>query len=316
MYGFSPLKLLPTLLCAASLAVGQLTWGTTEYMFIFGDSYSTDGYNVSQGVDSPDPGYTASDGLNWVEYLGGTYNVTNTAIYDLAYGGATIDSALVTPYLPTVLSVVQQVEEFNEYLASKPAGAEWDSSNSLFTVWIGINDVGNSWDWTNVTQSAFFTVLMDRLFGQVEELYSAGARSFLFLTVPPTNRAPIFLEQGFNASITMAAALADYNGQLVQYVRQFQANHTDLDQVTVFDTQPVFNTLLDNAETFGFVNITGYCGAYANGTPSRTTQVSGCAPVSSYFWLNTLHPVYTVHDILAKAISTALSTMIYPTIAS
>lgn len=83
-------------------------------------------------------------------------------IYDLASGGATIDSALVQPYLPTVLcaylevcfptlslqakpllsrSIVNQVSQFNEYLANKPAGAEWESSNSLFAVWIGINDV-------------------------------------------------------------------------------------------------------------------------------------------------------------------------------
>lgn len=30
------------------------------------------------------------------------YNITNTNVYNLAYGGATTDSKLVTPYLPTV----------------------------------------------------------------------------------------------------------------------------------------------------------------------------------------------------------------------
>ncbi|KZT23977.1 carbohydrate esterase family 16 protein [Neolentinus lepideus HHB14362 ss-1] len=305
-----------TLLFTASAAVAQqLTWGTTKYFFVFGDSYTTDGYNVSAGINSPDPGYTSSNGPNWVEFLTNTYNVTNTKTYDLAYGGATIDSALVQPYLPTVLSIVDQVSQFNEYLASKPAEAPWTSADSLFAVWIGINDVGNSWSWTNVSQPAFYTVLMNRLFGQVESLYDAGARSFLFLTVPPTNRAPLFLEQGVNTTIAVQSAIADYNAQLTSYVRQFQASHADLGQVTVFDTQPVFNTLLDAAETFGFVNSTGYCAAYANGTPGRTTQVEGCAPVSTYFWLNTLHPVFTVHDILAKAISSALSTNTYTGIA-
>ncbi|TFK46654.1 hypothetical protein OE88DRAFT_1714903 [Heliocybe sulcata] len=304
-----------SLLCTASAALGQLTWGTTKYFFVFGDSYTTDGYNVSAGINSGDPGYTSSNGPNWVEFLSNTYNVTNTTTYNLAYGGATIDSALVQPYLPTVLSIVDQVSEFNEYLASKPTEAPWNSSDSLFAVWIGINDVGNSWAWTNISQPEFYTVLMNRLFGQVEELYSSGARSFLFLTVPPTNRAPLFIEQGINATIAVQSAIADYNAQLVSYVRQFQANHTDLDQVTIFDTQPVFNTLLDAAETFGFFNSTGYCAAYENGTPARTTQVEGCAPVSTYFWLNTLHPVFTIHDILAKAISTALSTNMYTGIA-
>ncbi len=117
---------------------------------------------------------------------------------------------------------------------------------------------------------------------QVEVLYKDGARSFLFLTVPPTNRAPLILVQGQQAVTKITAALADYNTQLTARVREFQATHPDLDQVTVFDTRPIFNTLLDDAQTFGFVNSTGFCEAYKNGTPSPTTQVPGCAPVSSY----------------------------------
>ncbi|KAI0042832.1 carbohydrate esterase family 16 protein, partial [Auriscalpium vulgare] len=76
---------------------------------------------------------------------------------------------------------------------------------------------------------------------------------------------------------------------------------------TVFPAYDVCSTLLDNAGTLGFVNITGYSEAYENGTPAQTTQADGYAPVSSFFWLNSLHPLFTVHDILAKAISTVLS---------
>lgn len=36
---------------------------------------------------------------------------------------------------------MDQVSQFEEYLAPKPYGAQWDSSNSLFATWIGINDV-------------------------------------------------------------------------------------------------------------------------------------------------------------------------------
>ncbi|KAG6370077.1 carbohydrate esterase family 16 protein [Boletus reticuloceps] len=284
-----------------------IPWNATEYIFVFGDSYTSDGYNISAAIDSPEPGYTSSNGPNWVEFLTSTYNQTAVKTFNLAYGGATIDGALVPPYLPTVLSVVDQVSEFNEYLASKPAGAQWDSTNSLFAIWIGINDVGNSVGWTNITQFEFYGTLMDRLFSQVHDLYNAGARNFLFLTVPPTNRAPLFLEQGPQAADQMGTDIANYNTQLTQSVRSFRANYTDLGSVTVFDTQPIFNTLLDEWQTFGFVNVTGYCAAYENGTPTRTYQVEGCAPVSSYFWLNTLHPLFTVHNVLAKAISTALA---------
>ncbi|KAH7915318.1 carbohydrate esterase family 16 protein [Hygrophoropsis aurantiaca] len=295
------------LLASSSVVNAVLSWNQTEFFFVFGDSYTTDGYNISAGVNSPDPGYTSSNGPNWVEFLSSTYNQTALTTFDLASGGATIDAALVPPYLPTVLSVVDQVTQFNEYLAPKPYGAQWNSSNSLFGIFIGINDVGNSVGWTNITQFEFYGVLMDRLFTQVEDLYQTGARNFLFLTVPPTNRAPLFYEQGPAAAAQMGTDIANYNTQLTQSVRYFEATHPDVETVTVFDTQPIFNTLLDEAETFGFVNITGYCAAYENGTPTPTYQVEGCAPVSSYFWLNTLHPLFTIHNILAKAISTALS---------
>ncbi|EJF66207.1 hypothetical protein DICSQDRAFT_98135 [Dichomitus squalens LYAD-421 SS1] len=296
------------LLSALSIASAKLTWGTTQFLFTFGDSYTTDGFNISAGVDSPVPGFTSSNGPNWVQFLGGTYNVTDTQVFNLASGGATIDAALVAPFEPTVLSIVDQVQQFHDILAPKPAGAEWNSSNSLFAFWIGINDVGNSFSWTNVTsQSDFHKVLMKRLFSQVEILYQDGARSFLFLTVPPTNRAPLLIEQGPQAVGKITAALADYNAQLAANVRAFNQTHKDLDQVLVFDTRPIFNTLLNNAETFGFVNSTGFCDAYQNGTPEPTTQTPPCAPVSSYFWLNTLHPLFTVHNILAHALSTALS---------
>ncbi|KAH9900944.1 hypothetical protein C8Q73DRAFT_832477 [Cubamyces lactineus] len=297
------------LLPAASTVSAKLTWGTTKFLFTFGDSYTTDGFNISAGVDSPVPGFTSSNGPNWVQFLGGTYNVTDTKVFNLASGGATIDAALVAPFEPTVLSIVDQVGQFHDILAPKPAGARWKSSNSLFAFWIGINDVGNSFAWTNVTsQSDFHRVLMKRLFSQVEILYADGARSFLFLTVPPTNRAPLIFQQGRRAVSAITPALADYNAQLAASVRAFQATHRDLDQVTVFDTRPIFNTLLDRADTFGFVNSTGFCDAYQNGTPETTTQIAPCAPVSSYFWLNSLHPLFTVHNILAHAISTTLST--------
>lgn len=116
----------------------------------------------------------------------------------------------------------------------------------------------------------------------MDDLYNAGARNFLFLTVPPTNRAPLFLGQGPQVAARLGTNIANYNTQLTQSVHNFQANYSDLGGVTVFDTQPIFNTLLNEWQTFGFVNVTGYCAAYENGTPTSTYQVEGCAPVSSY----------------------------------
>ncbi|KDR73729.1 hypothetical protein GALMADRAFT_228181 [Galerina marginata CBS 339.88] len=296
------------LVSLAGTSSAKLAWKDTKFLVTFGDSYTTDGFNITNGPDSPVPGFTSSNGPNWVQALGSTYNVANTKVFNLASGGATIDAALVPPFQPTVLSIVDQVTQFKKFLAPKPVGAKWSSNNTLFAFWIGINDVGNSFGWTNITQPQFYTVLMNRLTTQLEELYDNGARSFLFLTVPPTDRAPLFLQQGPAVVAKLRPFLANYNSQLRTTAQKFQARHRDIQQAIVFDTQPVFNTLLDNARTFGFVNTTGWCEAYENGTPSQTTQVLPCAPVSNYFWLNSLHPLFTVHNSLALSISTTLST--------
>ena len=37
--------------------------------------------------------------------------------------------------------MVDQVAQFKQFLAPKPAGAQWSSDNTLFAIWIGINDV-------------------------------------------------------------------------------------------------------------------------------------------------------------------------------
>ena len=48
---------------AASLfsipVASAIPWNATEYMFVFGDSYTADFYNVSAGVNSTDPGYVS-----------------------------------------------------------------------------------------------------------------------------------------------------------------------------------------------------------------------------------------------------------------
>lgn len=48
---------------AASLfcipVASAIPWNATEYMFVFGDSYTTDGYNISAGINSPNPGYVS-----------------------------------------------------------------------------------------------------------------------------------------------------------------------------------------------------------------------------------------------------------------
>ena len=46
-------------LLSSGSTASALSWNATRYMFVFGDSYTADGYNVSAGINSPVPGYVS-----------------------------------------------------------------------------------------------------------------------------------------------------------------------------------------------------------------------------------------------------------------
>lgn len=96
-------------------------------------------------VNTRSQGWTAVGGVNWVDVATVEFNKSLTLTYNFAYGGATIDAKLVQPYEPTVLSMTDQVNQFLGSVANKPASTPWTSDNSLFSFWIGINDLGNSY---------------------------------------------------------------------------------------------------------------------------------------------------------------------------
>lgn len=127
----------------------------------------------------------------------------------------------------------------------------------------------------------------------------------MFFSLPPLERTPLFIEQGAQAVIQVKSATLDYNNQLAARIKAFVKRYNStsvakengaLGLVRLFDTQKVFNTLLHNADALGFTNVTGYAVPYENGTPTETTQIYPYKPVSSFFWLNSLHPVFTVHE--------------------
>jgi hypothetical protein len=95
-------------------------------------------------VIHPSPGYTSSNGPNWVDFT--TVNYSKSLV--LAYAGATVDAALVKQYLPTVLSLKQQIQ--NEFIPiyAPNTTAVWNPLATLFAIWIDINDVGNSYSAT------------------------------------------------------------------------------------------------------------------------------------------------------------------------
>jgi len=295
-------------------------WSKIKHAFIFGDSYTTTGFNNTVGPqpsvgnplgNPPFPGFTASNGPNWVDFLTVQYNASILLTYNLAFGGATVDSSLVTPFEPTVLSVAQQVlDEFFPSYASSPADAPWTPADTLFSVFIGINDVGNSYFEGLPATTTLNNEIFDVYSGLVQTLYNAGARNFLFLNVPPVDRSPLTQAEGATAAAEEAADLAAFNSHVTNLATTLKKTLTDTNVFT-FDTNSLFTKVLDKPASFPqtaiYKNTTNFCVAYENGTPAENTFDASCGvPVNEYFWLNSLHPTYPMHNVLAQEVSLLL----------
>ncbi|KAI0139143.1 carbohydrate esterase family 16 protein [Hypoxylon sp. NC0597] len=299
-------------------------WKDIKHAFIFGDSYTQTGFNYTQTPPSasnpfgnpPYPGWTSSNGPNWVGFLTVKYNASRLQTYNFAYGGATVDSALVQPYMPTVLSVKQQVQDefipgYTGNPPQAPSAPKWTGANSVFAIWIGINDVGNSYGSGPASSGPLYTKIFDVYSSLVNQLYTSGARNFVFINVPPVDRSPLTVGQG-KASVEMEkAAIADWNKRVVDTAAALKSNHTDEVNVWVYDSNRSFGEVLDKPSTYeqtaGLKNTTGYCSAYQNGTPEENTLTPSCGvAVNEYFWLNNLHPTYPIHDVVAKGVADGL----------
>lgn len=125
-----------------------------------GDSYTSTSFNINGPQPSvenplgnpPYPGATSANGPNYVDFLTTTYNRSFIRTFNLGYGGATIDPSLVgSPYGLIVQSFRQQVQEEFVPTYATNSGVEWTGSNSLFTVFFGINDVILSYGQRNST---------------------------------------------------------------------------------------------------------------------------------------------------------------------
>ena len=131
----------------------HITLSTTRLIFTLhsGDSYTQTGFEI--GGTAPRagnpfgnpayPGYTTAGGENWLDYVVTKLNKSSILIYNFAYGGATIDANLVKPYTPSVRSMTDQVGIFLNWNNGAGKGL-WNSNNTMFSVWIGINDIGGS----------------------------------------------------------------------------------------------------------------------------------------------------------------------------
>ncbi|KAG6893252.1 hypothetical protein C0992_010731, partial [Termitomyces sp. T32_za158] len=216
-----------------------------------GDSYTQTGFDPTLTLPSignplgnpPYPGWTSSGGENWVDYVTTKYNNSVLLTYNDAYGGATIDSTLVAPYTPTVLSVTDQVDQFLSGAGTQPVETPWASANSLFSIWIGINDLGNSYYLGGDRDAYIFRYTFERF-------VRLGSEALVRLV---TTEPSQMTAQGTDATSLLDSVIRGFNAKLLAKAAQLKANSTDV-MIYIWNSHALFSTILDNPTAYGFVD--------------------------------------------------------------
>ena len=199
---------------------------------------------------------------NYVEYLTTKYNQSLILTYNFGYPGGTIDNRIdQSPF--GSLSLREQVErEFLPDFGNTQPYRSWTAENSLFTTFMGINDIAMLNDKPNA--SDYITASLNSYSNATEQLYAAGARNFLFINVPAIDRSPGQDPTGAAAQ-RIATCVQQFNNALKQFTKTFIAKHLD-SAVFFLDANALTSKVLDNPQSYAISsvikNTTAYCAAY------------------------------------------------------
>ncbi|KAF5869297.1 putative carbohydrate esterase family 16 protein [Botrytis fragariae] len=266
----------------ASTASSSASSGT-KYLMVFGDSYTSDGFYGGATLPSAEnplgvalPGSTTDGGLGWLGVVATELNSSLVLGYDYAEYGATTDNTLVNG---ATHDLIAQVTEFSTYAAHDVSTAPWTEDNTMAIVWMGINDVGNSY-WDGFVTP--FDNILDVYFAQLQILYDAGIRYFTLFTIPPFDQAPVFAEQTAQNMDYVRGNITTYNNDLVTRLATFEAANSGVTG-TIFNTTESFYTVLDDPTTYG--------------SPDATCMN---ADGTSCLWYDTYHPGQAIQKLVAE----------------
>lgn len=190
---------------------------------ISGDSYTSTNFDINGAQPSlpnnpmgnTDLGdhKTSANGPVWINYLTTNYNSTPVLTYNFAVGGAAILEAYA-------------FEIDHWYQPKYTTHKFWQSSNTLFLSWVGINDCTFCW----LGKGDFNTIdeRLDKFSELLETLYRTGTRNLLIVNVPPLYRSPVILGIGPEGAEIYRKCVLKFNDDLPSHVETWAENHPDV----------------------------------------------------------------------------------------
>ncbi|KIY44129.1 hypothetical protein FISHEDRAFT_67800 [Fistulina hepatica ATCC 64428] len=294
-----------------SAAAGRLLHGQIKNLVDFGDSYS-------------DVGSPADGGTAWPVYAAWYANVS---LYSFARSGATCSNKITYRPYPSVFESQLPLffeEMSNGSLALNSSSHPFNASDTLFTLWIGTNDVGANALLTGGGSASASVVETTRCaVSWVNVLYEHGARNFLFQNMIPLELTPLYAKNSYinrywtdvrnttawHVSIRELALAGNALAELMLHtlVPSMPDAHIGL-----FDSHALFSDMyyhparyLNGTAPLNVIIPAKSCVYKLHESTSDTgicTWVNGTAR-DSYLWYDELHPSEQADRIVAREIS-------------
>ncbi|NCR74765.1 MAG: SGNH/GDSL hydrolase family protein [Microcystis aeruginosa K13-06] len=277
------------------------TLGATFDSFqVFGDSLSDPGnlYQLTGGLYPPSPPYangSFSNGSLWIEYLQQDFGLPNSAVLNLAYGGATSGHQNVAEqeFGGDFPGLLDEIGAF----ATNPFLSTFDARD-LFVVWAGANDYLFG-----------FTTDPDAVVGNiiaaVETLISPaiGAKTVIVPNLPDLGKLPS------RAGIPGMTDLAlEHNQKLATALQALQNAPSTAATLIPLDIYSLFENTYNDPSRYGLTNVTDAC--LNTNTNTNTWQI--CAKPSEYLFWDSFHPTTVTHRAIAGLASTTLASVPEP----
>ncbi|KAF2757611.1 hypothetical protein EJ05DRAFT_511396 [Pseudovirgaria hyperparasitica] len=301
----SMLQIAAVFALAISTTRGQ---APSRYLFIFGDSYTTTGFDArakpQPSLDNPlgnpsSPDLTLTGGANWVDFVIYDSSMPGIVAYNYAVGGSYVNHTAAQPQGPANKTADPDfISQENTFETTLSPHVGWTSTNSIFINYFGIVDVSTQvYKGRNVScaESMLFPADIDSYFRLLEKQYSRGARKFITVLVPPIHRAPVF-NYGDTAGNgpSVEQVTSSWNSAMKKGNSKFQNAHRDA-KAQIVDPTDTFNTILNDPTKYGAPNATCY-------------SVSG----NPCLWVDFIHPGHELNQAFGKQMKDVIKEMLPP----
>jgi len=290
-------SILGTLLLLASVQAVGVAPKQIKNFVTFGDSY-TDIVNVGDG------------GVAWPVYAAG---YANLSLFPFAKSGATCSNNLTDRPFPSVFE--SQLPAYFSEVANHTLSL--NPEETIYTLWIGTNDVGVSALLTG-SDDASISNVTTCMVNWVQTLYESGARNFIFQNMIPLELTILYSADSYpniywdtNRNTTewnvLMTELVLSGNELTQLKLEALLPHIPGAHVAHFDSHGLFQDIFNSPAEFlngtAPLNVTGCVNSCVLGL--NDPEVFDCNTVEgtdrdSFLWYDELHPSEQSDRIVAR----------------